>query len=170
MSAYIFQANKAAWSLFTALQSQVSMSVGSLYWYWQYTKNLEYLYAWWWQWWVLQLQEVCCTEMVERFSRFFKCVTEWKNKSTRLHAEISRRLKVRVNQMREEVSWRLFRLWLNICNIKKRSKRLMIPAEIFKSKSNEEEFCNTSMMSAGAEISSREKVVKNDFAYFNLFL
>jgi hypothetical protein len=46
----------------------------------------------------------------------------------------------------------------------------MIPAEIFKSKSNEEEFCNTSMMSAGAEISSREKVVKNNFAYFNLFL
>jgi hypothetical protein len=47
----------------------------------------------------------------------------------------------------------------------------MSAAEIFKSKSNEEEFCNTSMMSAaGAEISSREKVVKNNFAYFNLFL
>jgi uncharacterized protein (DUF1697 family) len=53
---------------------------------------------------------------------------------------------------------------------KKRFKRLMSAAEIFKSKSNEEEFCNTSMMSAGAEISSREKVVKNNFAYFNLFL
>jgi hypothetical protein len=46
----------------------------------------------------------------------------------------------------------------------------MSAAEIFKSKSNEEEFCNTSMISAGAEISSREKVVKNNFAYFNLFL
>jgi len=31
MFAYIFQAYKTAWSLFTALQSQVSMSVGSLY-------------------------------------------------------------------------------------------------------------------------------------------
>jgi hypothetical protein len=46
----------------------------------------------------------------------------------------------------------------------------MSAAEIFKSKSNEEELCNTSMMSAGAEISSRDKVVKNNFAYFNLFL
>jgi hypothetical protein len=39
----------------------------------------------------------------------------------------------------------------------------MSTAKIFKSKSNEEEFCNTSMMSAGAEVSSRDKVVKNNF-------
>jgi hypothetical protein len=46
----------------------------------------------------------------------------------------------------------------------------MSAAKIFKSKSNEEEFCNTLMMSACAEVSLRNKVVKNNFAYFNLFL
>jgi hypothetical protein len=40
---------------------------------------------------------------------------------------------------------------------------------IFKSKSKEF-FYNTSMMSSGAKVSSRDKVVKNNFAYFNLFL
>jgi hypothetical protein len=46
----------------------------------------------------------------------------------------------------------------------------MSVVEIFKNKSNEEEFCNISMMSVGAEVSSRDKVVKNNFAFFNIFL
>jgi hypothetical protein len=46
----------------------------------------------------------------------------------------------------------------------------MSAVEIFKNKNNEEEFCNTSMMSVGAQVSLRDKVMKNNFAYFNIFL
>ncbi len=46
----------------------------------------------------------------------------------------------------------------------------MSVVEIFKSKSNEEIFCNTSMMNASVEVFSRDKVIKNNFAYSKYYM